>query len=1446
MAPNASVSGTGPESSFGSLERRHAGIRPRHEVLPAASGLWTNLDPDSGDGSTARIRRHLFVTALTDYCIPEMSQATLTDRPYVNSNLFSGHYLDTRLREREEWDCDEAATEALAELRTLYDLEGELAPGYGEDALIDNWIGEVLEILGFGSQEEVTLPGGGGFVDELLFESSSDRRDAAGVYLETEDTTDLFERGIGLVEAKQWDADFTARFSEQRPYRNASHQIKHYLENTPANIQWGILTNGRKWRLYGTNNYETQTYFEVDLPELIERGDLEAFKYFYVLFRPEAFHESGGATFLDDVWSESETASQELGEDLQDNVFTALRVLGRGFVETNGSLDIDPDDEESLAELKEQSLVLLYRLMFVLYAESRGLIHPESRAARDDYEENFSLDELRVEIHEEIGEVDAGFEEEFSTYSTSMWNRLEDLFELIDEGQEDLGIPPYNGGLFDQESHAFLADHEVSNRYLAEVIYRLSTAANDEGRYVLADYADLDTRHLGSVYEGLLEHQFRIAPEQYAAVADEGGQVWKPATEVSVADAVETVDAGGLYVVNDEGERKATGSYYTPDYVVTYIVEETIGPLVDEIREDLIDQGFEPGTQEYLGPFSQRVTDLRILDPAMGSGHFLTKATGYLSERVMSEVRAAEADMPAAFDEQYVRREITKECIYGVDLNGMAVELAKLSMWLETLAADRPLAFLDHHFKQGNSLVGSDIEAIEELESDASADDDSQASLAEFGATREGTIERLMDIYAEFLAIENEGIDDVRAMKRKYAEIEQDDLRQRLVAMANVHTAERFDLDVPGGAYERMATALEDDDEWASVTETDWFRSAQALAEEQDFFHWKLSFPESFYGSGGSVQESPGFDAVIGNPPYVRMEQIKPLKPFLSRVYDVHDERVDLYGYFVEKSVELTTGRYGAILSNKWMRSEYGENLRGLLSRMQIEEVLDFGDLEVFPGISTYPCIMIVNPQEPSSHGTTVVQFDDLSFSDLRTVVDENGYELPPKSVGEQKWSLGTVGEEQLLQSIDGENPSLSEHPLVANSGIEDGIGWGIKTGGNEAFVIDDTTYNDLIEQDESSADVIEPLMKGTDISRYHVANRDRYLIYAHHGVNIDAYPAVKDHLNGYREQIGSTATEEKWYELQQPQEKYRKFFESPKIVYPDIAKECSFAMDTTGRYPANTCYFIPSDSHALLAVLNSSPINWYYQYVTSEYRGGYQRSFTHAIRDIPLPSGFSTEEHGEKLSEYAERLTNLRKRSADLNLDLLDYVEPYADGSTLAELATYQPPKGVGDTKLTATKDDYENLRIGTVTTERDGGTVTIHATARYKPEDQDAYETDRWGYTETDPIPALRLTDLTDTEAALVEAFVPVAADEAGGFANFRETATKTNSLVDRLEALTLPDPDDVAEGLERYVDARERAAELDRKIERTDDLIDEIVYELYGLTDEEIEIVEAAVEE
>ena len=1432
-----------------------------------------------------------------------MSQATLSDRPYVNSNLFSGYYLDERIQDREEWDCDDDAQAAFEELQSLFDLESGLVSGYKEDALVDNWIDEVLSVLEFGTNVETTLPDGGGYVDVLLFEDAETRRDAAEVYLSTEDTADLFDRGVGVVEAKQWDADFTTRFSDQRPYRNASHQIKHYLERTPERVQWGVLTNGRKWRLYGTKDYETQTYYEVDLPELLERGDLEAFKYFYLFFRPAAFRESGGTTFLDSVRSESETVAQELGEDLQDNVFTALRVLGRGFVETN-DLTIDPEDEAGLEELKEQSLVLLYRLMFVLYAESRGLIHPEGGDAVAEYEENFSLDELRLEIHEEIGEVDDGFDA-YSEYSTTMWSRLEDLFRLIDEGEASLGIPPYNGGLFNRESHEFLAEHAVSNRYLAEVIYRISTTENDDGRYVLADYADLDTRHLGSVYEGLLEHQFRIASEDYAAVADDGGQVWQPATEVSVAAAVETVDEGGLYVVNDEGERKATGAYYTPDYVVTYIVEETVGPLVAEIKADLESQGFDPGTHEYLGAFYRRVTDLKLLDPAMGSGHFLTRATEFLANEVMEEVR--ELEEARAFDEQRVRRDVAKECIYGVDVNGMAVELAKLSMWLETLAADQPLAFLDHHLKAGNSLVGSDVTEV--LASDDAADDGQLTLEQALARVRQDTLEHVMDRMQELLEIDNESLADVKSMEEIYDEVRADPFYQRLFEVANVHTAERFGLDVPEGAYERLARAIDDDAAWAEVCEADWFRTAQSMSAEQTFFHWELEYPEVFFNEDGEKREGAGFDAVIGNPPYVKIQELRQTIPeqanYLTNTYQSATGNFDLYVCFTEKGHHLLgdNSKLGYIEPHKFFQGNFGEGLREYISNnTALEKVVSFGDSQVFEAATIYTCLLFLSSSPEEQFEYTEIDTDILEKSgnpELNTI---------DADYTEDSWTFNTPEIANVLETIANAGPALQE--------VSEKVFQGIATSADAVYILEPVGKADNGEitvrnQDTDETHTLEtgllkPMLKGNDSDRYCEVDPRLKVIFPYEISDnkaefvtkdkmVEKYPKTYSYLQNHekrlRERESGKMDHEQWYDYVYP--KNLLDYEREYIITPRLGNQPEFTLKPGGIYHNTDIEGIPLEESCnlnpkyVLSLLNSN-VFWFFMINTgSTFRGGYYTfrseylypfSIAGENRDISgsaLDSGMIEKSHSQYLDGDLEReelvqtlfsderefsvqhewlcylteeIMSYNDRLADLVLDPLEYLGNYDDGPTIENIGLYQPPKtDTTDSILYDTKEDHENLRIGRVEIQRpDLDTIAVTATARYKPEDDDDYETDRWGYTETEPIEAFRLTDLEEVEADLIEVFVPVAAEEAGGFAGFRETATKTNSLVDRLKAITLPKTDDVANEIGHYLETKARADELEAKIEQTDQLIDEIVYELYGLTDEEIEIVEEAVGE
>ncbi|MDB2286831.1 Eco57I restriction-modification methylase domain-containing protein [Halorubrum ezzemoulense] len=1346
-------------------------------------------------------------------------------------------------------------------------------------------------------------PGRRGYVDRLLFENADTRRESAKQALDS-GTEGHFSRALSILEAKQWDADFEKFFSEQRSYRDASHQIKFYLERTPGDLNWGILTDGKKWRLYGTKDYETQTYYEVDLPEILESGNLEAFKYFYVFFRPGAFVETAGSSFLDDVWSESETAAQELGEDLQDNVFRALRVLGKGFVESN-DLEIDPNDEDGLSadELKEQSLVLLYRLMFVLYAESRGLIDPDDPAASEEYQEYFSLEAKREEILDEVDGLDvksgAAFEQEFSQYSSSIWGRLSELFELIDEGEEDLDIPPYNGGLFSREDHAFLTENDVKDPYIAEVVYWLSTTENDEGEHVPADYADLDTRHLGSIYEGLLEHEFRIAgPEGVAAVAEDGGQVWKSGDEVSVADAVEVIDEGGLYVVNDEGERKATGAYYTPDYVVTYIVEETVDPLLDEIHEDLRAEGYEPETVEYAAEFFNRVQELSILDPAMGSGHFLTKATGYLSKQVMDEVRAL--DEQAGFlDEQHIRRQISKEVIYGVDINEMAVELSKLSMWLETLAADQPLAFLDHHVKPGNSLVGSDITEV--LSDDGPGDDDGQITLTQaFARVRQDTLEHVMDLMADLLAYDNETLDEIKSMEDLYHEIRDDPLYTRLFELANVHTSEDFGVDVPEDAYEQMAGAIEDEADWAEIREEPWFKSAQATAAEQDFFHWELEFPEVFFDSEGEKMGEAGFDAVVGNPPYIKTQNLRSKHPEFTEYligtlrFTTTEGRFDIYAPFVEQGAHLSANsNLSYILPNKFFTRKHGEPLREYLSENDlVREILDFGQNQVFSGVTTYTSILSLEANRS--------EFDYLRAKHLpSTSEDIREFErvnIDLDALGTDPWVLTGPQEMRVLRRMEKVGYTISD--------VSEEIAEGITSGDNDVLFVEilserGETVKIRSPADESEyvleSDLVKQLTDGDEINRFEPPQSDFGVVYPYSLSNDKMnlipedelekeYPQTYQYLSNFRDRLANRGTERTNKEYTTWYSHYRardmRVFESPKLLTPDICGQSEFSMDDDGGlYFRNSAFgFVPSKNQKpvrefYLAVLNSS-LTWFYIYQTSTVLENDFRRFTKSyLSPLPVPEvepksdpetkkeyyddifeKYNNLEVGEEIDEPTTFLAYLGRSAFslaglrhNLNTSLLAHLGKYEYGPGLSTVGFIQPPQEVPEPTLQETSKEKPNLRVGSACVDRESpNTVLIEATARYKPDDEDAHETDQWGYTETEYLPAFRITDLTEREADLIEHFVPVAVDEAGGFANFRETATKTNSLIDRLKAIELPDVDDVADDLENYLETKERAEELDAKIEQTDALIDEIVYELYGLTDEEIEIVEDAVGE
>ncbi|MDP6659305.1 MAG: hypothetical protein QGH21_06195, partial [Candidatus Poseidoniia archaeon] len=367
--------------------------------------------------------------------------------------------------------------------------------------------------------------------------------------------------------------------------------------------------------------------------------------------------------------------AKQLQDDLRENVYQALRAMAKGLVSVKANKV--SATESDLAEAREELFFLLYRLLFVLYAEDRELL-PTSDPA---YYRDFSLGRLKQELLLPLEQPDA----EAGTLlrevaRKGLWNRLRNLFDLINNGSVEMKVrelerelPAYNGRLFSTKraegEKRRLAKWKFPDDALVKALRYLTRACDRDGNWFFINYATLETRHLGSVYEGLLEYRMRIAEEPMVAVKSGKAQEWKPEREAGRKRYSDRAEAGEIYLETDRGERKATGSYYTPNYIVEYIVEHTVGPLV---RQKLAEAHAACDTQELLGPLPESETEesgvspqdygalvaaqpdsmkqdgardaawnailsLNVLDPAMGSGHFLVGASAGLVSETLYE-----------------------------------------------------------------------------------------------------------------------------------------------------------------------------------------------------------------------------------------------------------------------------------------------------------------------------------------------------------------------------------------------------------------------------------------------------------------------------------------------------------------------------------------------------------------------------------------------------------------------------------------------------------------------------------------------------------------------------------------------------------------------------------------------------------------------------------------
>ncbi|MCB9451261.1 MAG: N-6 DNA methylase [Anaerolineaceae bacterium] len=573
-------------------------------------------------------------------------------------------------------------------------------------------------------------------------------------------------------------------------------------------------------------------------------------------------------------------------------------------------------------------------------------------------------------------------------------------------------------------------------------------------------------------------------------------------------------------VVEKPEVRKAGGVYYTPTYIVDYIVQNTVGKLLD-------------------GKTPEQAAALRILDPACGSGSFLIGAYQHLLDwhRDYYARHAPKTHLKAGrlrqLDGAYVlttaeKKRILKNNLYGVDLDQQAVEVTKLSLLLKllegetstttqaTLLNERVLPDLGDNIKWGNSLIGPDYYTQQ----------NKQLSMWD------------MD--------------------------EEDLLRVKV-----------FDWNDPVKGF-------------------------------------------------GAIMTAGGFDAVIGNPPYVRQEILGPeFKKYAKAHYFTYWGTADLYSYFIERGFSLLKqeGKFGIIVANKWMRANYGKSLRTWLKQQKIEEIVDFGDLQVFQNATTYPCILFIHRDKPQER-FRVCQVSTLKFDTLSTYVVNNSFMVTKDQLSDNGWALVNEISQSLLRRI-----AINDTPL--DKYLKGNVHYGVKTGFNEAFVIDSDTRTRLIAEHSSSSEIIKPFIIGRDIGRYVINKADRFLIFTRRGIDISKYPAIERHLTQYKERLmprprdwegdwkGRKPGTYEWYEIQDTVDYYAEF-EKPKIAYLVFQVKPTFALDIEGIYANNAVWIIPKADKYLLGILNSK-FGWFLiSNHCTQIQNGYQLIFEY-LKHIPI-----------------------------------------------------------------------------------------------------------------------------------------------------------------------------------------------------------------------------------
>ncbi|HEY1911468.1 MAG TPA: N-6 DNA methylase [Vicinamibacterales bacterium] len=599
----------------------------------------------------------------------------------------------------------------------------------------------------------------------------------------------------------------------------------------------------------------------------------------------------------------------------------------------------------------EQALTIVYRMLFLFFAEARSLVplwHPI-------YRESYSLEALR----------DAAEQRQ----SRGLWATIRAIARLAHSGCRAgaLRVTPFNGRLFAPSRTPLAERRGLDDEAARRAVMALSTrpAVDRAGRERIA-YRDLGVEQLGAVYETLLDYQPRI-------------------------------DRRGVSLEGGSGIRKATGTFYTPQPIADYLVRRTLAPLVRDATPDAI-------------------LRLRIVDPSMGSGAFLVAACRYLAhayEAALVRTGACHASDIGETERVAMRRIVTERSLYGVDINPMAVQLARLSLWLATLAADRPLSFLDHRLQVGDSLLGAWIANLKRSPDTRTV----RASAMNLPLFDEDAItaalQTVLPVRFSLESAPSNTIEDVREKERAHAGISHSDSAlSRWKRVAHLWCAAWFaDKAAPSSAFGALSdTILTGRPGLPAHVSAPYLAAADAIGESRRLFHWELEFPEVFFDESGQRRVNAGFDAVIGNPPWDMLRadaggtearnsarlDTAPVVRFTrdSGIYSAQsDGHSNRYQLFVERAIALTRsgGRVGLVLPSGLITDQGSAKLRRmLLSKCGLDAIVGLDNHHaIFPiHRSSRFVLLTASPGAPTVSVACRLGLEDPA--ELESIADED------------------------------------------------------------------------------------------------------------------------------------------------------------------------------------------------------------------------------------------------------------------------------------------------------------------------------------------------------------------------------------------------------------------------------------------------------------------------